>query len=217
VFDLDGTLVDSEDLWGEAERDVVEGLGHPWDPAIRTLLLGKGPEDVARTLAAHLGGVDAPEIDRRMLVAATVRFRGGCVTLPGADALVDDLRGRVPLAIATNTRRVLAELAVESAGLRGRVDVVVCAEDAAAPKPAPDPYLEACRRLGVEPSRAVAFEDSPGGVASAKAAGLWVVGCPSFPGEKLPAADVVVHSLTAVDAEEWLFRAQSPDGVDCEL
>ena len=196
VFDLDGLLIDSEDAWGRAERRVVLDLGYPWDESIRTLLLGYGPEDAARALAEHLGGVDPDELDRRMLDAALSEFSGGIAARPGAHDLVRALDGQVPLAVATNSRRAIAEPAVASAGFA--FDVVVCAEDVERPKPAPDPYRAACERLGVDPVRSVAFEDSSVGVASAKAAGLWVVGCPSFPGETLAEADVVVASLVEV-------------------
>lgn len=200
VFDLDGLLVDSEPLWGLVEERVVLDLGHPWDPTIRALLLGKGPEDAATMLAAHLGGVHADEVGRRMLAAAVAEFEGGVEAQPGAHELVRSLGGRLPLALATNSRRVLAELALTSAGFDGLFQAVVCAEDVRAPKPAPDPYQAACARLGVDPTRSVAFEDSPVGVASAKAAGLWVVGCPSFPGQTLAGADAVVTRLVDVPA-----------------
>lgn len=200
VFDLDGLLVDSEPLWGRAEKRVVLGLGHAWDPAIRTLLLGKGSEDAAAALAAYVGGVDAVEVERRMLAEALTEFRNGVQARAGAHGLVGALDGRIPLAVATNSRRVLAELALTSAGFDGRFQAVVCAEDVRAPKPAPDPYRTACARLGVDPARCVAFEDSPTGVASAKAAGLWVVGCPSFPGQVLTGADSVVMRLADVPA-----------------
>jgi beta-phosphoglucomutase-like phosphatase (HAD superfamily) len=97
---------------------------------------------------------------------------------------------------------VLAELALGAAGLAGRFSAVVCVEDVAAPKPAPDPYATTCRRLGSDPASALALEDSPVGVASAKAAGLWVIGCPSTPDAALAGADLVVGSLTELDFSE---------------
>lgn len=201
VFDLDGLLVDSEERWGEAEQQVVESFGRPWDPAVRTELLGKGPEDAALTLAAHLGdGVDPAEVARRMLAAALEAFDRGIPVLPGARELVEGLRGRVPIGVATNSRRVLAERALTATGLGSLVDVVVCVDDVALPKPAPDPYATACEKLGADPTRSVAFEDSPVGMRAARAAGLWVVGCPSFPDQPVVDADVVIASLTEVDA-----------------
>ena len=207
MFDLDGLLVDSEDAWGVAERRVVTELGHPWDPEIRTLLLGKGPEDAARTLASHLGDADVETVDRMMLEAAVAEFGGGIVLRPGAEEVLAQLRGVVPLAVATNSRRVLADLALTSAGVAAAFDAVVAAEDVARPKPLPDPYREACRRVGADPRVSVGLEDSPVGVASAKAAGLWVVGCPSFPDVVLTGADVQVATLLEVDARAWFEAA----------
>lgn len=199
VFDLDGLLVDSEGLWGQAEREVVEGYGAAWSPAVQRLLLGSGPADAAVKLARHLGVADADEVDRRLLAAAVARFSEGVPLRPGAGVLVEALRGRVPLGVATNSRRVLADLALGSAGLVGVFGAVVCAEDVAHPKPAPDPYTTACRRLGAEPRRSVALEDSPLGVVSARAAGLWVVGCASLPGTVLEDAHARVRSLGEID------------------
>ncbi|MEX0658070.1 MAG: HAD-IA family hydrolase, partial [Egibacteraceae bacterium] len=131
--------------------------------------------------------------------AAQARCGAGLDARPGAIELVKALHRRVPLAVATNSVRRLAEHALESVALAGWFGAVVCADDVAAPKPAPDPYALACARLGATSERSVALEDSPTGTRSAKAAGLWVIGCPSLPGVALPAADVVVASLTDVD------------------
>jgi HAD superfamily hydrolase (TIGR01509 family) len=204
AFDLDGLLVDSEDAWGRAERRVVAGYGRPWDESVRSLLLGTGPLEAAQTLADHLGGVDPAELDRRLLASALEEFAAGVAPRKGAHELVHALSGRVPMAVATNSRRVIAGMLLASAGFR--FPVVVCAEDVERPKPAADPYRIACERLGVDPARAVAFEDSPTGVASARAAGLWVVGCPSLPGAEVDGADVVIRSLADVPTEAFLPR-----------
>jgi beta-phosphoglucomutase-like phosphatase (HAD superfamily) len=118
---------------------------------------------------------------------------------------VGALQGNVPMGVATNSRREIADLLLYSSGFA--FPVVVCFQDARRPKPAPDPYQVACERLGADPGRSVAFEDSPIGVASAKAAGLWVVGCPSFPGADLVGADVVVRSLADVSTDVALRSA----------
>lgn len=201
VFDLDGILVDSEDLWGVAEQRVVEDLGHAWDPAVRAQMLGRGPDDAAAVLATALGGLDAADVAQRLLEAVTEEFERGVPVNDAALELVAGLKGRVPLGVATNSRRVVAELSLASAGLLSAFDAVVTADDVTAPKPAPDPYATACAWLGVDPVRTVGVEDSPVGAHSAKAAGLWVVGCPSFPDERMDAADVVVDSLALIDPD----------------
>lgn len=202
VFDLDGLLVDSEEAWRRATRRVVEDLEGRWDDAVHRLLLGSGPVEAARVLAEHLGdGHEATDIGPRLLAAARVEFAAGLVPRPHALELVRALHGRLPLAVATNSHRTLAEHALAGAGLAPWFDTVVCAEDVAAAKPAPDPYALACAGCGARPARSVALEDSPPGTMSAKAAGMWVIGCPSIVGVSLPAADVVVGSLTEIDAD----------------
>jgi HAD superfamily hydrolase (TIGR01509 family) len=114
---------------------------------------------------------------------------------PGAIELVAALRGRLPLAIASNTGCDLVLFALSVAGFDEAFDVVVSSEEVERPKPAPDVYLEACRRLGVAPADAVALEDSPSGVAAAKAAGLTVYAVPQLPGVDVSTADVVLASL----------------------
>lgn len=204
MLDLDGLLVDSEGAWGRAERRVVEDCGKPWDPAIRALMLGRGPLDAAQVLADFLGLRDRREMERRLLQAAVAEFRRGIIPLPGAVALLEALHGRVPLGVATNSRRVLADLSLTSAGLAPFVQAVVCAEDVIRPKPAPDPYLRACELLGADPARSVCLEDSPVGAAAAKTGGLWVIGCPSFPGTVMDAADAVIASLEDLDPDAFL-------------
>lgn len=203
VFDLDGLLVDSEPLWERAERSVVESLGGRWTPELQRILIGGGPHDTAAKLGELLGS-DPEEVDRRMLAAALEQFGGGVPLRAGAERLVAGLHGRVPLGLATNSRQALADLALASTGLGTLFDAVVAAEDVSHPKPAPDPYLRACALLGAEPARAVALEDSPLGVRSARAAGLWVVGCPSLPSVELHEADAVVASLTDLDPDALL-------------
>lgn len=207
VFDLDGLLVDSEGRWGEAERAVVAAYGRPWDEAVRTELLGRGPADAAAALAAHLGVDDVAEVQRRLFAEAGAAFDRGIPVRPGARELVTALHGRMPIAVATNNVRLLAERALRSAGLAPLLGTVVAVEDVALPKPAPDPYATACRRLGADPARSVGVEDSPVGMRAARAAGLWVIGCPSFPDQPTVDADVVVGSLVEIDPELLLTGA----------
>lgn len=207
VFDLDGLLVDSEGAWSRAEKAVVTSFGAEWDPAIHSQLLGTSPEDSAALLGERLGAAPA-EILRRLEEAALEEFRSGIDPRPGAVELLSALAGRIPLGVATNSPPTLAERSLRSAGLRDMVDVVVTPQDVAAPKPAPDPYLQACRALGIDPSRSVGFEDSSVGASAARAAGLWVVGCPSEPDEPMDVAHVVVPSLTVVDPAWFLGDGQ---------
>ncbi|MDP8977328.1 MAG: HAD family phosphatase [Actinomycetota bacterium] len=200
VFDLDGVLVDTEQLWGRAERRLVESFGVAWDPALRPRLLGRGPADAALVLAEHVGLPDRADlVEARLQEAAVGEFRSRLEPRPGARPLVTALVSHMPLAVATNSRRALAELSLGVAGFADCFAAVVSADEVDDPKPAAGPYAAACRRLGVEPGRTVAIEDSPVGVASAKTAGLWVVGCPSLPGEDMGAADALVRRLDDID------------------
>lgn len=203
VFDLDGLLVDTEPLWERAERRLVDQLGGTFDPDLRQRLLGSGLERASRLLADALNA-DPTMVQRRMTTLTLEEFRRGVPTRPGARELLEALHGRLPTAIATNSQRVVADTALMVAELEGFVDHLVCAEDVAEAKPAPDPYRHACELLGVDPERTVGFEDSSTGVASAVAAGLWVVACPSVPGAGTDGAHAVLGSLTEVDPDELL-------------
>jgi HAD superfamily hydrolase (TIGR01509 family) len=115
---------------------------------------------------------------------------------PGAVELVDGLRQlKVPLGLASNSPRFLVDDALRTAGLADAFDAIVTSDDVEHAKPAPDIYLLACQRLGVEPSDAVALEDSPSGVAAAKAAGLTCIAVPQFTETDVSAADRVIDSL----------------------
>lgn len=176
MFDLDGVLVDSEPLWEQVEREVVAALGFPWDPRIRSLLVGTGPLEASRVLADHLGaGVGAGDVQELMASISERRFAEGVAVAPGAERLLAALHGRVALAIATNSNHHLARTAVEGTGLHRYVDAVATVDDVDQAKPAPDVYLLACERIGARPSRSIALDDSLPGIAAAVAAKMWVV------------------------------------------
>jgi HAD superfamily hydrolase (TIGR01509 family) len=123
---------------------------------------------------------------------------------PGALELLDAITAAgIPLGLASNSQRAFVERTLDAAGLltAGLFDAIVSASDVAEPKPAPDLYEEACRRLGVAPARSAALEDSPPGVASARAAGLFTIGVPYFPDGRLP--DASMQALSLADAEVY--------------
>jgi HAD superfamily hydrolase (TIGR01509 family) len=122
-------------------------------------------------------------------------FEQGVEVTPGSVELLTSLTGRVPLGVASNSRRSLIDLALAAFPPEVRFDAIVSGEEARS-KPAPDLYLLACHRLGVAPSMAVALEDSPTGVRAAQAAGLTCIGVPSDPRHPLLEADHVVASLS---------------------
>lgn len=207
VFDLDGLLVDSEPAWARADRRVVEDLGGRWEDGLHRRLVGRGPLEAAAVVAAFLGNRHRPEeIAVRVLAAVEDEFDGGLRARPGAVALVTALHGRMPLAVATNSPRTLADRALVQIGLAGAFEAVVSVDDVARPKPAPDPYRSACDGCGADPARSAALEDSPGGAEAARSAGLWVIGCPSVPGVEITAAHELVADLREV-ATGWLVQS----------
>lgn len=194
LFDCDGLLLDTEPLWTLGEERLFRRYGRVFTPDDKRALLGKSGAIAGRVLA---GLLDQPGRDLPLLQELLDECAGAmsaATPMPGARELVDHLQGRLPLAAASNSPRRLLEPALHGAGFGPEFAAVLSVDDVEHPKPAPDLYLAACERLGVDPARAVALEDSPTGVASARAAGVFVIGVPSYPGVELE-ADLVVRSL----------------------
>lgn len=205
-FDLDGLLVETEAIWKEAKRLLFERYGVAFDHGDHVAVFGTSEAQTEAYFAQRLGlsRDAAPDIgiEYRLLVEGL--FEAPIACRPGARELADSLRGRVPIAVATNTRRPLAEVILRQSGLAGRFDAVVTGDEVP-PKPAPDVYLAACRALGVAPQDAVGLEDSPTGVAAVKAAGMTCVAVPSDPSADVSAADEVIESLAdLIEAHQGL-------------
>jgi HAD superfamily hydrolase (TIGR01509 family) len=200
IFDCDGLLVDSESAWTRAEATLYERHGIAFTLEHKQELLGtSGPIAIA-TLERHLGldaGAGAALLGELNQLALQEVEREAAA-LPGALDLVAALQeAAVPIGVASNSPHVLVDASLRSAGLQDAFGAVVSAQDVAHGKPAPDVYLEACRRLDADPGRSVALEDSPTGVEAAGAAGMHVIGVPSLEGVELPGADTVASSLRA--------------------
>ena len=194
VFDCDGLLLDTEPLWTIGEERLFLRYGRVFSPDDKRALLGTSGPAAGRVLARLLEQPGRELALVEELLAACEGAMADAAPMPGARDLVDRLRGRLPLSAASNSPRRLLHPALAGAGFGPEFEAVLTVEDVEHPKPAPDLYLAACLRLGVDPTRAIALEDSPTGVASARAAGLWVIGVPSYPGVELE-ADLVVSSL----------------------
>jgi HAD superfamily hydrolase (TIGR01509 family) len=207
VFDCDGLLVDTESGWSRAESAIF--AEHGFGAEQKALLIGKTLDDGAAAMASYFGRPgDAAAIAGRLHELVARELAAGADALPGARELVAAVRGRVPVAVASNSPRKFVDAALASAGLAFEFGEVFAAEDVSRPKPAPDLYLAACARLTVEPGRCVAFEDSRTGVASARAAGMFVVGVPSLAGVTLD-VDAVFGSLADPALTEWAARMRS--------
>ncbi|MEU5281367.1 HAD-IA family hydrolase [Streptomyces asoensis] len=179
LFDMDGTLVDTERLWWEAVEKVV---GRALTETDRPEVLGRAVEHTARWLAATTGR-PAAGLAEALHREFADRVRAGTVPRPGALALLDALAAEgVPTALVTASPRAVTGLVLDALDALGasRFAVVVTADDTEHTKPAPDPYLAACRALGVDPAACVAVEDTETGVASAEAAGCAVLAVPSL-------------------------------------
>jgi HAD superfamily hydrolase (TIGR01509 family) len=198
VFDCDGLLVDTETLWTRAETELFRRHGLPFSLDDKRALLGTGWLAGGRVLERLLDRPgEAEELAETLLELVTEEVERGVEPMPGALELVSELRRRdgVRVAVASNSPRGFVEAVLARGGFDpAAFEASVTGDELEHPKPAPDVYLEACARLDVDPSAAVALEDSPLGVASARAAGLFVIGVPSLPGIELE-ADLVAPSL----------------------
>jgi HAD superfamily hydrolase (TIGR01509 family) len=198
VFDNDGLLLDTEEAWTRAEVTLFARRDREFTIEHKRSLIGSARAAAAAKLEAMLerdgeGETLMDELHELVMEEALA----GVQPRPGALELLEQLIDMgMPVAVASNSQREFLERTLGVAGLLdGRFATIVSAQDIAQPKPAPDIYLEACRRLGAAPGACAALEDSPTGVAAAAAAGMYVVGVPYFAGGELPGSDLLVDSL----------------------
>lgn len=200
IFDLDGVLVESEQVWDEVRERFVEERGGRWHPDAQREMMGMSSLEWSRYMSEELGVPLAPEqISAAVAERVAGAYRDALPLLPGAVDAVRRLAERWPLGLASSSNRPVIDLVLDLAGVADCFSVAVSSEEVGRGKPAPDVYLKAAARLQVEPESAVAIEDSTNGLLAARAAALGVVAVPnrSFPptAEALAAADVVVGSL----------------------
>jgi HAD superfamily hydrolase (TIGR01509 family) len=198
VFDNDGLLLDTESVWTRAEEDLFERRGTEFSPADKLELVGTSAEIAGGILERRLGEPGrAAELIEELNELVVAELEHGVEAMVGARELLHALKERgTPIGLVSNSPLVFVRRSLEIVGFHDRFDVVLSAHEVVAPKPSPEPYLEACRRLGVEPGPdVVALEDSPTGVASARAAGLTVIGVPSLEGIALEEAHHIAESL----------------------
>ncbi|ALJ20231.1 HAD family hydrolase [Microbacterium sp. No. 7] len=179
LWDMDGTVVDTEPLWMAAEVALVARHGGRWTHEQALGMVGLGLDDAAAILQRVGVEMDRDAIVQHLTDEVTTALRDGGVHFrPGARELLAALReAGVRTALVTMSLRSMAEAMVERLP-DGSFDVIVAGDDATRPKPYPDPYLQACAALGIDPAAAVAIEDSPTGVRAAVAAGVVTVGVP---------------------------------------
>lgn len=203
VFDLDGLLLATEVLWQRSEARLFERHGAEFTFEDKLTVMGTSAAFTGEFFARRLGyGPEQAsqlirEVSELMLEELQAQVEAG----PGAVELVERLRGRVPLGLASNSPRFLVDAALKSGGFTDAFDAVVSADDVAHHKPAPDLYLLVCERLGVDPADTLALEDTASGIAAAKAAGLTCIAVPQFAETDVSAADRVIDSLEELLAE----------------
>jgi HAD superfamily hydrolase (TIGR01509 family) len=200
VFDNDGLLLDTEESWTRAERVLFERRGLRFTAEHKRALLGTSAQVASATLERLLGepGQGGPLIaELGLLVMA--EMADYAEPRPGATALLARLRAAaIPIALASNSPRILVDLALETAGVEpATFDAILTADAVSQPKPAPEIYLAACAALATPPARALVLEDSPTGVAAGVAAGCYTIAVRSLEGVDLTAAALVVDSLAA--------------------
>ena len=201
LFDLDGLLVDSEPLWFEVECAVMARLGGQWGPADQAALIGGSLDRTVTYIvarAAQPARASRHEVARWLLDEMTgLMLARGLPVKPGARELLAEVAGAgIPHALVTSSARQIMQAALAVTGMT--FSVTVCGEDVRRTKPDPEPYLLAAARLDVPPPGCVVLEDSPNGVAAARAAGCAVIAVPSVPIPPGPGL-VTVKSLSVVD------------------
>jgi HAD superfamily hydrolase (TIGR01509 family) len=200
VFDMDGVLIDSEQLWDEIREQLARERGGRWSERAQADMMGMSAPEWSRYMHDVVGLAESPEeINAEVVRRLLARYEQSLPLLPGAVEAVERLAARWPLAIASSSNREVIDAVLARAGIAQLFRATVSSEEVARGKPAPDVYLEAARRLGIDAKVCVAIEDSRNGIRSAHDAGMRVIAIPNphYPpeGEALAFADDMLGSL----------------------
>jgi HAD superfamily hydrolase (TIGR01509 family) len=180
VFDLDGVIVDSEQVWDDVRERLAKERGGRWHEGAQAAMMGMSSPEWSVYMHDEIGLSESPEeINEEVVRRMLARYGDELPLIDGAVEAVRRLADAFPLAVASSSNRPLIETVLREARIDDRFDAVVSSEEVAAGKPAPDVYLEAARRLGVEPTHAAAIEDSSNGIRAAHAAGMRVIAVPN--------------------------------------
>jgi HAD superfamily hydrolase (TIGR01509 family) len=209
VFDLDGVLLDSEQVWNEAKEKLVRERGGRWREEAPRTMMGMSSLEWSRYLHDELGVPLEPDaISDEVVRRLEGVYRERLPLIDGAAEAVERLAAAVPLGLASSSNREIIDLFLELSGLGPCFAVTISSEEVERGKPAPDVYLEVVRRLGADPADSVAVEDSENGIRAARAAGMRVVAVPNphYPPDPaaLAEADDVVGSLHDLTVERVL-------------
>ena len=202
IFDLDGVLIDSEQRWNAAKEALVREAGGSWRDEAPTVMMGMSSPEWSTYLHDELGvPMDGEAISRQVVRRMLEGYRRELPLLPGASEAVHALAARWPLGLASSSNREVIDLVLELADFGDAFRVAVSSEEVARGKPAPDVYLTVAERLGADPARCVAIEDSGNGLRAAVAAGMAVIAVPNphYPPDD-DALSLAHESVTGVDA-----------------
>jgi HAD superfamily hydrolase (TIGR01509 family) len=215
VFDLDGVLVDSEHVWDEVREELARERGGRWHERAQVDMMGMSSPEWSRYMHDVIGLTASPEeINDEVVGRLLARYAERVPLIDGAVEAVLRLARSFRLALASSSNRRVIDAVLEAAGLSASFEVTVSSEEVARGKPAPDVFLEAARRLGVEPARCAAIEDSGNGLRAAHAARMRVIAIPNRryppPADALALADVELDSIASLAAPV----VERPTGAD---
>jgi HAD superfamily hydrolase (TIGR01509 family) len=217
VFDLDGLLLDTEQVWDEVREAITLERGGRWHERAQADMMGMSSTEWSRYMHDVLGLSDsADELNRLVVERMQERYRERLPVIDGAVAAVKRIGARWPLGLASSSNRPLIDAALRGMGIAKLFRATVSSEEVERGKPAPDVYLETASRLGIDAGRAVAIEDSENGIRSALDAGMWVVVIPNPhfppPEDALAKADLVLDGLAELttDAVESASSRRAP-------
>ncbi|MGB8881920.1 MAG: HAD family phosphatase [Solirubrobacteraceae bacterium] len=207
-FDQDGVLIDSEGAWDAARRAVVAETGGHWKLEATRAMMGMSAPEWSRYMRDELGvSLEPAEISARVLQRLLAGYERDLPLMPGAVDAVKRVAARWPVGLASSANREVIDTVLQASGLAGTFGATVAGEEVARGKPAPDIYLEAARRLGIDPARSAAVEDSSNGLRAAAAAGMLVV---AFPNREFP-PDPDALALAAVVLNSGSLEELSPE------
>jgi HAD superfamily hydrolase (TIGR01509 family) len=206
VFDLDGVIIDSEQVWDEVREAYVRERGGRWHDGAQAAMMGMSSPEWSRYVHEELEVPEPPaEINEEVVRLMLARYQDDLPLIPGGVEAVRRLAADFELAVASSSNRPLIEAVLQTGAIADCFAVTVSSEEVARGKPAPDVYLEAATRLGVEPGDCAAVEDSANGIRAAKAAGMRVLAFPNRhyppPPDALELADLVPESLDELTPE----------------
>jgi HAD superfamily hydrolase (TIGR01509 family) len=204
VFDMDGVLIDSEQVWDGVREALAKERGGRWHPGAQRAMMGMSSPEWSRYMHETIGLEDSPEeINNEVVERMLELYAESPPWIPGALDAVRRVAAAYPLGLASSSNRELIDVVLGAGGITEHFQATVSSEEVARGKPAPDVYLEAARRLGLDPALCAAVEDSHNGIRSAKAAGMSCVAIPNPhfpPGAAVSEADLVVASVADLTA-----------------